>query len=432
WLSSVYGYNYYLDQFHLADRLLLWLLWGVVLWHPAGLGPLVWWALVMQGQFQYPLGSYSLTDIRPLYEQLLLLQIYLAAHAILAWLPAKLPWLARWQPVLPPIWALALCLQAANYLVPGWGKLRMGWLSHDGLADFWLAAYSYGWMASLGDERALALAAWLTRFNLPLLLLTLLVELGVILILWRRRLTLALLLAMAGLHVAILAFSGIFFWKWITLDLLLFYIIRRQDAGETRQLYARPVVGAAFLLLLSSGFLFRPTPLYWYDTPLTQRFNLELVTTTGEVMPLDRNFMRPFQIVFSKEGMHILNTEPFLVGTYGAVSELAVQEALLAARSPADVRAIGAELGQIVVSEVGRRQYDAFMRTYFSNYNHERRFAGWIWPNHILVETPAGAYDGSAPVAQVRVRYIQTWYDGQQLHVIGDEIIHVTDIPAAD
>ena len=100
WLSSVYGYNYYLDQFHLADRLLLWLLWGVVLWHPAGLGPLVWWALVMQGQFQYPLGSYSLTDIRPLYEQLLLLQVYLAAHALLAWLPAKLPWTSPPQQML--------------------------------------------------------------------------------------------------------------------------------------------------------------------------------------------------------------------------------------------------------------------------------------------------------------------------------------------
>ena len=432
WLSSLYGYNYYYDQAHLADRALLWLLWGLLLWHPAGLGPLVWWAQLMQGQFQYPLGAYSLTDLRPIYEQLMLLQIFLAAQVTLAWMRPRWPVLSRWLPVLPPFWALALCLQAANYLGPGWGKLRLGWLWEDQLANFWLAAYSYGWLTSLGTERALALAAWLTRFNQPLLLLTLILELGVVFILWRRRLTLLLLLGMVGLHLAIVALSGIFFWKWILLDLLLFGVVWRQKPAEQAALYDRPVVLAAFLLMLGSNLYFRPTSLYWYDTPLTQRFNVEVVTTTGDVYSLERNFLRPYQIIFAKEGFHVLNPEPFLVGTYGATSELAVQRALQAAERPEDLAAIGAQYGLRAANPVGQRQVDGFLRAYFQSYNQQRRFAGWLGPDHIQVERPAGAYDGQAPVARVQIRYLQSWYDGQQLWTVGDEIIHVTEIDGAD
>jgi hypothetical protein len=48
------------------------------------------------------------------------------------------------------------------------------------------------------------------------------------------------------------------------------------------------------------------------------------------------------------------------------------------------------------------------------------------------MRSPRGGvpYDGTAPVREVRVRYVETFYTGSSLSKIRDDVIHVVEIPS--
>ena len=66
-------------------------------------------------------------------------------------------------------------------------------------------------------------------------------------------LTAALLLGLIGLHLGILVVSGIFFWKWIVVDLLLVVVLLTLPTVSLREIYNRRMFVVSLLLILGGG-----------------------------------------------------------------------------------------------------------------------------------------------------------------------------------
>ena len=428
WLLSSYGYNHYLGQAHWLDRALLWAFFGLLVWHPAGLAPFLWWLYLLQGQFDVPLGGYSVADIRPLYEQLLMLLIFLSGWSLVDWARERWPRLEAAAQGFVPFWLLALCLHAANYLGPGIGKIELNWLTENQLANLWVSAYTYGWQANLPLAQALAIADRLEQWNSVLLGITLLVELGMVLLFLRRQLTLTLLVAGSLLHLGILALTGIFFWKWILLNMVLILIVRRLTPSEHEHLYSWPVMLTGLVLLAVSSFLFRPPQLFWYDSPYVQKYQVEVVSPDGDAQPLPRNFIRPYQMIFSKEGLEFISPGYALVGSYGATMDVELLAALDRLDSANSIPLLVTEYGQQTDFGRGQRIFEHFAGRYFTSYLRDPQFQGLRYPDHILTQAPADAYAGQSRFTHVQVRLIETWYDGTTIHTVGDNVIYRLEV----
>jgi len=114
---STYNYNAYFDRAHIADRVLLVVLWAFIAWRPIFTLPFALAATAVVAQFDIPLRGYSWTEM----ELLSRIPILLAAF-----------WIVRAftrEKSIDAFVFLWCCLIAVTMWSSGWGKLRIGWIT---------------------------------------------------------------------------------------------------------------------------------------------------------------------------------------------------------------------------------------------------------------------------------------------------------------
>ena len=274
---STYSYNYFLDQPHYVDRGLLMGLSLLTAVHPFFLPLFLLQAYVVTGQFNHPL-VYSWTDKILLFQLLGLAVVFL---------PIKL---INRRAGFVPYLVVALSVIATFYFVPGIGKVKLNWLSINHTANIVGAAhFQNGWL--IVDP---SWYHWIreitTKTDWLLKSMTLAIEVGTVFVLGRRWLAAALLAGCALLHVGIFVTSGIFFWKWIVVDLAFGFVILGLREPLTGRLFnsRQLVVGLCFI-----GFYGFSSPrvvnLAWYDSNMMFRFEIAAIGGSGrsyEVAPL--------------------------------------------------------------------------------------------------------------------------------------------------
>ena len=413
WNFAFYPYNLYLDQPHYLDRLLLLGFSLLVLLSPAFIPIFVFWTIVMGSQFAVPLVGYSWTDKIVVVRVL----IVFAAFFLL-----RIAGLRRSHFLFP----VTLSLIASHYFIPGVAKLKLGWLFENKVQHLLMSGYSNGWLHCLGEDRLVALAKFLEEGGLLLAAATLLIEVGAIAILFGKRLSVLLLSSFVVLHLAIFAASGIFFWKWILLDLTCLVLLLRLDNHSLGIIYSRQSIFLSLALILFSGFIFHPPRLAWYDTRLNDLFEWDAVGVSGTVYLVDESQMAPFDLIFAQGRFWYLTRDKMLVGTYGSTASLALATALGQIQSASEIELLESDLGAVRFNERRKADFEAFTRIFFRNMNAGKgKKAFWpSAPRHIWTWRCNDAlYQGQEPITEVRGRHVRTFWDGKGVRRLSNKVI---------
>ncbi|MEO8257696.1 MAG: hypothetical protein ABI868_10175 [Acidobacteriota bacterium] len=428
WAGSAYAFNAWYGQPHLADRAALIVLAGLVWWRPAFALPFAaaFWAIIWQ--FNYPaLGFQTLeAEFRPVVNTLTLFSAAVLIRAVFGG--------RRMDGFL----FLALCLVAANFWIPGAGKLRIGWVTH-GHMDFLIPnAYTHGWLAFLEPQSIARAARAMAALDWPLRVGTLAVECGALLLFIDTRAAKGFLILFTLLLGMFFLTIGYLFWKWIVLQIALWILLfhPRDDAATAwrRHLFTRERFAVSLVVIGMAQVWFEPARLAWFDTPLASMLRYEAVGPSGAVYDLPPGFFAPYEShVAMARFVTALTPGPVLTDSYGVTGDRTIANALLGARSPEDVLRLehaGSRGANGVELEFARR-FDEFVRRTATASNrrlaagpHRGRLLRLFSPLPFLWTFQRGApYRGSEPIACVRVVRVSSFFDGRTYDLFRREML---------
>lgn len=302
-----YDYNFYLNNYHYYDRILLFLLMLLSLWRSYFLGPFLIIVYVVAFQFNYPFG-YSWTD------KLLPLHLLILGYTYVL----IKPWLKIEKKI---FFYVMLLVTSMYYLLPGFGKLYAGWFGHSNLHNIIIGAYvANGWFGWMDKSSIFSISEFVEQASYLKEIGTLMIECGVVLLLFTYRFQPLLLLGLIGLHLLIFLFTGIFFWKWIV-ALLLIILLRQRYKQVFHQIVTQyhPAFSATVLLALLVIYNGNIN-LTWFNTPVSHEFELTAHTDNGE-KNIPAYSLKPFDIQFSQGRFYDITQTKFLTGTLSSVKK---------------------------------------------------------------------------------------------------------------
>ncbi|MBI5302117.1 MAG: hypothetical protein HY868_08275 [Chloroflexi bacterium] len=403
WTFAAYDYNFYFNQGHWLDRAWLIGFAVLILWRPIFLLPFLALAFTLIWQFDYPLTwQFSWTEID------------LPLRALVLFTAAFLLNAATRERRADTFLFLLLCLVASAYWSAGVGKLELDWLAHPYLYFLLPAGYAHGWLSFLDANLIVTLTQWLAPFTLPLMLFTLVVELGALVALWRRDVTIWWLAGCVAMHAGILLVCGIAFWKWILLDAALILIWRKNRGADGLPIFTRAHFFISIVLIAGSSIWFKPVPLAWYDTPITRTIRLEAIGASGAAYVLPSHLFSHYAdlVTFSNFGWldparHIPNQ------IWGVTMNNAMARALVAVKSFEQFEAVEVERGSGEFDAPRAELFDDLVRRFLANRNASARGVSFQAPGHLWVLPRPPVYADQEPIHRVRV-YQVTWlyHDG--------------------
>lgn len=422
WALSCYARNLYLDQLHLADRLLVIGLWVAIAWRPLFVLPFALVAAAVAGQFVVPLGFISWTEMGMLLRFPVLFGAFWIVRAVTG---------RRQSDVFIFAWC---CLLAATYWTSGLGKLRVGWLAHPHVHLLLLGAYANGWLAFLEPKVVERAARIVASFAWPLMLFTLVVECGSLVMLWRRWSLVGFLFLATAFHLGAFAMTGIFFWKWILVDAILLVYLLRDHRLARLPIFTPGLFALSVVAILASPLWVPSENLTWFDTPLTYSLELEAVDARGASHTLPAGFFRPYTeaIVLGPAGA--TPPRPKLTRGMGVTMDRSLAEALEGARSAESVFAIEKARGTVRVDPAASAAFDDFVGAYAATARCESERDPLILrivgvPRHLWTFPLDAALPCGVPLERVRVFERTTLLDGTRLRLI--RRLELREIPVA-
>ena len=410
-------YNYYYDHSFLFDRFALLVLLILIRVHPAFLFPFVVTMMAFALQIHHPLpdAMWSWPDKR------------MPTHLLFAFIWfVYLRIFVRTDPRLPLI--LAIFVAGSIYVHAGLSKMAIGpelttWLLDNPTSNIFVSAYQNGnWLGQLSPSQVVDVARFLSKIDLFNNGYTLVAELGAGLMLLDRRIARLFLGACALLHLGILATTGIFFWKWIIVDIAMIWYagslwkwgLPDVSAGKLQAVaLAALTFGFAMTHFKTTGILFA-----WWDTRHTQFISYEVETESGERYGLDARYFAPYDNMFVQGRFYYIVRERVLPGTYGVTHRYPVFEALQGATVD--------DLPNIYERyAIGfyhpHRQYDfgSFIQRYVTAAMQRDRkefLPRWLSPPyHFQTMFPVDNYPGNSKIRSVHVYFEQHFYDGTKI-----------------
>jgi hypothetical protein len=455
WAFAGYGYNYYYGQTHLWDRLLIVALMFGILRSPFLIPLFLFEVLVSRAQFDHPLiAKISIGDELPLRVLAIVFGCALWNGLLdgLAILRSR-GWakpLAEWKPVAEwlapsriPMHALVfsiLCLIGFYYSFAGLSKMMLGanpldWLRDGHMENLFMSSHLNGWLSFLSEARALEMAEAIRVLHLPISIMTLIFELGMVFILVRQRGTLLILAAISAMHFGIVISSGIIFWKWLTLDLaLLVWLWLRREDQEIGRMYSKSNALLSLVVIGGLVVLFHANQFSWWNTKWTMLYEVEVLDEEGEVYRVNHADFSPYTL------FDIYKPRDRKNHTY--VFGMTVVQDLMQFFEDADPE----ELQRFGRGEPGRvfgrgetrgaRVFSDFMTRHFRNRNEHpgRRVAPFLLPApalHNRFLSGPDVYRDQKPVVEVRLRFKEVYYTGSELRRMRDEIIYSIPITPA-
>ena len=431
WACSTYAYNAYYDQFHLTDRVALVLLAALVFWRPIFTLPFVacLWAVIWQ--FNYPsIGFYiQEAEFKPLVK---ILTLFSAAFLIRAVVSGR-----RMNDFL----FLTLCLVAANFWVPGYGKLSIGWITHGHLYYMFVASYTHGWLAFLEPDTVVSITRILAVFDWPMRIGTLLIEGGALFLFLHVRAAKWFLVFFTVLIGGFFLLFGFFFWKWMILHgALLILIFRQSDqasASRRRDLFTRRRFALSLVVIGASSIWFASPRLAWFDTPFANMTQYEAIGQSGATYDLPLSFFAPYNSHLAMAHfLPFLTPTPILTSPYGITYDRSLADTFLEARTPQDViRIEGTRAGTSREDKAFAKQFDEFVRRTVTVSNRNAavgRGSGFLSlirpPSFLLTFAPGNPYRHEEPIVSVHVYRISSFFDGQNYTVFRRDLLRTIEI----
>ncbi|MEM7221348.1 MAG: hypothetical protein AAF495_00105 [Pseudomonadota bacterium] len=131
------------------------------------------------------------------------------------------------------------------------------------------------------------------------------------------RWTIAITVCFDLMHVGIFILTGIFFWKWILLNLAivaaLSLIVRTSISLQHRVL--------VMILVLASPVIYKIPPFAWFDTAAANTLHIHAITDDGEVYEVPSNYFLPLAVTIVQQRMQWPLENKFPTTTWGTTRE---------------------------------------------------------------------------------------------------------------
>ena len=398
WHLVTIDFNYYFGEAYVVDRLVLAVLFGIAFVSPLGLVPLVLFAMAFANQYEHPLANYSWTDKS---LPVALLHVLIAYQLLSVWR----------RPRAEVLVAGLLVITAAHYFIPGVGKLTLGdypaeWVAGNRLDRLLAGAHLSGWLGTYGWDELTGIAGVVRVASIPMQVLTVIIEVGAVVVFVRPWLARVFLCGTFALHLGIFLASGIWFWKWMVVGAVLLWLLARPWRSLT---FDRALVVTATVALAASPFYAGAVRLAWFDSGYVVTYRTEVVDARGQTVQVGSKAFGGYDIVFAQGRFQRLGTAPVLpVDTYGATLDGDLADAIERSIAYGEVESLVAARGRVHRDAGFARRFERFLAVYFARVN--ARGAHQPVPRWLSAPTHLWQQDGvrldaiALPVQRVRIR----------------------------
>jgi hypothetical protein len=338
-----------------------------------------------------------------------------------------------------------LTIQSSHYVITAIAKAWLGpkpwsWVTDNRI--HYLAANAWGW----GWARWLPWSTWrrvvdaVKPVERPAQGFAFGIEALAPLALLDVRLAAAFGVAWAGFHLGVFALSGLLFWEWVVLDLAIAGALGMLPASTSAAAFGvgPAVLSAAFLVAFPLRHkLWKPMPLGWWDTPLTQRMHWLAHGESGVEYEVYANGWGPHERLFGKVHGCFLAPRPVLTYHLGEGWKRELRDAIIAAGADAEaLEFVRRRYGVLPRDEQMAADHVAFLHRFFWMRNEGVSPA--VLPRWLRwAKAPGGqcfyggdrpAYRGQERIVRFEVRYREEAYDGAQRRLIHEQTVLAADV----
>ncbi len=343
---------------------------------------------------------------------------------------------AGWPP--PDAGALlffALLIQVSHYLITAFAKGLLGphwysWILDNRLHHLAASAYSWGWARFVPARAHRRFVRLLKTAERPLQAGAFGLEALVPLALLDPDLAVVFLVGLMVFQVFVFASSGILFWDWMVVNGGLVAAITLAPEAALAKVFGPHalVLGLALMFALPfRGKLWKPIPLGWWDTPLTQRVHWRVRGVSGRWYGLYNDFMCPHERLYGRIHGAFLVKTPLLTYHLGEVWKRELRDGIRAAQGDlTQLEPLRRRFGIVAYDAAMAAQHRTYLQTLFARLNAGARKS--VLPRWLRwLKAPGGqfyywgdlpAYRRQEPVSEVRMVYREELFDGQRFHVV--------------
>ena len=338
------------------------------------------------------------------------------------------------------LWFLILTIQISHYLITALAKGYLGprwysWVTDNSLHHLAATAYSWGWARFIPWHRWLQFIKILKRLEKPMQLSAFTIELLSPLAMLHAYSAIGFCLGWTGFHAGVFVVSGLLFWDWMLADLIIAAALFLLPTHVTTHVFGpwSLLVCVVFMVIFPLRHkLWKPMPLGWWDTPLSQRCHWQAIGESGTVYGVYNNFMCPHERLYGK--VHGCFLAPLKGVTYhlGEVWRHQLRDAIRSAGPDLEnLEHVRAEYGIEPRDDEMRITHEAYLKRFFYEINQRSR-------KHVLprwlrwLKAPGGQifywgelppFSGQEPVTHVRIVYREEYFDGEQLVRLTDQCV---------
>ncbi|MEM9692472.1 MAG: hypothetical protein AAGA56_08010 [Myxococcota bacterium] len=376
-----------------------------------------------------------------------------ALQALVAYLGlSALPWAS--VAVVPGLFADAsglvffiLVIQVSHYLITALAKGLLGphwysWVFDNKIHHLAASAYSWGWARFIPWPHWKRIIDAVKRIERPLQGAAFAIELLAPLALLDRRLAIAFCIGWAGFHLGVFALSGLLFWEWVLTDLLMAAVVWHL-APDTVFGPGPTVLGTLVMVAFPLRHkLWKPMPLGWWDTPLTQRIRWEVEGESGTRYGLYNDFMCPHERLYGKVHGCFLSPRPVMTYHLGEVWKHDLRDAIRdAGPDLTRLQGVRDRFGIDPRHEGMALRHEAYLRAFFAALDRGAR--KHVLPSGLrFIKAPGGqlfgwgelpAFTGQERARRVRIFMREEFFDGERLVRLTDELVADYDLrPSPD
>lgn len=226
--------------------------------------------------------------------------------------------------VLDSVLLTAIAAHFSNYLFSGVQKLKISdpfwqWALHNPTYNLTLAALENGSSPiSIFDTHIVnSLIGYQVEFNTLLNITLLILQLGAVIAITRIRWSAVATLLYDVTHIVIFIFTGIFFYKWIWLNLLITFALAKKPKTRIPNDLKAWLVGVVIL----APSLFFVAFLGWFDTPSFNDEYIEAITESGDTLRAPSNYFLSSSIPVAQQRLLRYKPNHFPTNTFGSLTE---------------------------------------------------------------------------------------------------------------
>jgi hypothetical protein len=383
WYHITYNFNFFLDQPHHLDRIILLGVYMLIWVHPLFSYLFITVLLVMIGQFEYPFGFMSVTDrLLPinliiLFSAFLFLQLRYVDSIQRLLHRVGLKILSESNEFRSKIFLwLATVIIGRHYFMPGLTKLSMLWPLRERLDFLILKYYQVGWLGQLKQSTILEISSAVQLLNPLMVAVAIVIELSGVFLMWRRKISTVVITGFVILHTGIFIASGIAFWMWAVVDVIFLLFVFVLDNRNNDTIYTDKTVAVVTVLILLSPLII-PTnaTVSSYHNNYQESYSINAISSSGKSYEVHWSKMEPYVHTFASQRLEYINDEEEISGVSTNYTRA---KHLRSATSIADLERLKNQYGVNYYDKQRAMVFDCFIHQYFTN-RFDRQGGKLVW-----------------------------------------------------